>query len=145
MAAIMLEHRKFRDPMTMIEPEKYQASLLPGSPVHLTQGRMWRWVAHGFGHGFLITLFCLHFFEGGTETSGEITILKQVGLKDQSTLAFNIVLHVIFMKLGFELNSLSLCSSNLIVSTIVFNYVLISLFSGQSIGSMVEDELAHVA
>lgn len=146
MAAIMLEHRKFRAVLQTVPPDRYQASLVQsGSPTQLTLKKLWRWVAHGFAHGFLIALFCLYFFESGSETRGQETVMKQIGVKDQSTLAFNIVLLVIFVKLGFELENLTLCATNLIAVTIVFNFVLLAMLSGNSFGTLLDPDLAGVS
>ena len=145
MAAIMLEHRKFRAVLQTVPPDRYQASLVQsGSPTQLTLKKLWSWVARGFAHGFLIALFCLYFFESGSETRGQETVMKQIGVKDQSTLAFNIVLLVIFVKLGFELENLTLCATNLIAVTIVFNFVLLAMLSG-NFGTLLDPDLPGVS
>ena len=49
------------------------------------------------------------------------------------------------MKLGFELENLQLCSTNLIIVTIVGNYVLIGIFSANFIADILDPDLTDVS
>ena len=60
-------------------------------------------------------------------------------------MAFNIVLHVIFAKLFFELNTIPVFALNLVILTIGLNYVIFALFSSSSIGEMIDWNLVNVA
>lgn len=60
-------------------------------------------------------------------------------------MAFNIVLHVIFAKLFFELNTIPIFGFNLVILTIILNYVIFATFSNSSIGEMIDWNLVSVA
>ena len=59
-------------------------------------------------------------------------------------MAFNIVLHVIFVKLSFELSRVATPAGLLIVFTIAVNYFITMLFSLGSLGNMLDPDLAGV-
>ena len=98
-------------------------------------------------HGILIALFCLYMFNEGSETvkvkrdgqpEEEVAISKVAGLKDQSTVAFNIIIHVVFIKLAMELDNVGAFSVALILLTIAFNYLMISAFSWEFPGGAID-------
>ena len=55
------------------------------------------------------------------------------------------MLHVIFIKLNFEVERASIAASALILFTIAINYVLIEVMSMESIGKMLDPDLSGVA
>ena len=59
-------------------------------------------------------------------------------MKDQSTVAFNIIIHVVFIKLVMELDNMSALSVALILLTIAFNYCMISAFSWEFPGGALD-------
>lgn len=59
-------------------------------------------------------------------------------------MAFNIILHVIFLKLSTELDSLNIFAFNIIVATILFNYIFVAILSGNGIGSILDPDLVGV-
>ena len=67
-----------------------------------------------------------------------------MGQKDVSTVVFNIVLHVIFIKLGFELERVSIFALLVIVSTIILSYIIIALCSSPSIARMLDIDLIGI-
>ena len=149
--AIILEHRKFREPVTPADPQQYIASLHMDSTSQLTFKKFWYWMASALIHGALIAIFCLYMFNEGSETvkvkrddglpEEEITISKDVGLKDQSTVAFNIIIHVVFIKLVMELDNYSAFAIALILLTIAFNYCMISIVSWEFPGGALDTAL----
>lgn len=138
LVAILFEHRKLREKLQIVEPGKYMANLEHFSKEHRT---FWRWIAYGFFHGIAIGVITLHLTESKIDDDGRT---KEIGFKDQSTVAFNIILHVIFLKLSFELDSMNTFAFNLIWLTILFNYLLISIVSSTTIGDMLDPDLVGV-
>ena len=77
-----MENRKFRSPLTPIEPGKYLWSLRNSSK--LLNG-FWRWILAAFIHGALITLVILLDVEQGRETrmdNPEEFAALEMGFKD---------------------------------------------------------------
>ena len=54
------------------------------------------------------------------------------------------VLHVIFVKLFFELNRVSIFALNLLFLTISLNYILVSIFENKNIGKLLDWDLVGV-
>ena len=103
LAAIMLEHRKLSDPLPMVSPLTYVANLQNSK----RESRVfWGWITKGFLHGIIITVVTLFTVDSLSEADPRDghALMKYIGVKDQSTLVFNIILHVIFIKLTFELD-----------------------------------------
>ena len=121
------------------------------SPSQLTYKKFWYWMASAFIHGLLIAIFCLYYFNEGNEPitiksddglpDQEINHYKVSGLKDQSTVAFNIIIHVVFLKLAMELDNLSAFAIALILLTIGLNYTIISVVSFEAIGKLVDENM----
>ena len=63
------------------------------------------------------------------------------GVKDQSTVVYNIILHVVFLKLALELEHVHFLTSILILFTIGLNYMLIQLFSSKDMSDTVDPDL----
>ncbi len=73
-----------------------------------------------------------------------LPVTKYIGLKDQSTLAFNIILHVIFLKLNLEVSRMACPAGLTILLTIVGNYTLILIFSSPAVGRLLDPNLIGV-
>jgi len=58
---------------------------------------------------------------------------------------FNTVLHVVFLKLNFEIKKTSALALLLILSTIAINYALILVFSLEPVGNLLDPDLVGVS
>lgn len=67
-----------------------------------------------------------------------------MGQKDISTVVFNIVLHVIFLKLFFELEKVSFVAIVVILLTIAISYMSVAIFSSPAIGKMFDPDLVGI-
>ena len=67
--------------------------------------------------------------------------MKVIGVKDQSTVVYNIILHVVFLKLALELEHVHFLTSILILFTIGLNYMLIQLFSSKDMSDTLDPDL----
>ena len=65
--------------------------------------------------------------------------MKPVGLRDSSTVAFTIILHVIFIKLSFHMDRMHTAGVAVILLTLLLNYLLIAIWS--AIGVSLDAEL----
>ena len=106
----------------------------------------WRWIGHAIMHGVIIGFFVMESCDGAYEAddSNEFIIWKSIGQKDCSTVAFNIVLHTIFLKLLFELEKMARPAVLVIVITIVVSYVIIALFGFSDIALLLDKDLIGV-
>ena len=67
--------------------------------------------------------------------------MKVIGLKDQSTVVYNIILHVVFLKLALELEHVHFLTVILILFTVGLNYILIHFFSDKEMSDTVDPNL----
>lgn len=105
----------------------------------------WKWIVASFWHGVLITGLCFAVFDCGVEADTEKEFfIKSVTLKDTSTVVFNIVLHVIFVKLSIELERVPIAAVIVILLTIALNYLIIVILSLPSLGDSLENDLGGV-
>ena len=133
----------------MIASEKYRYWLQQRREKKLSVlNDFWRWILHAFWHGILITFIVFHgydtTFEVSTDDLGEGKLLKDVGQKDISTIIFNIVLHTIFLKLGFELERMSRAATLFIVITISFSYIVIAVAGSSGIALIIDPDLLGI-
>ena len=61
-----------------------------------------------------------------------------------STVAFNIVLHTIFLKLSFELERIQRVASLVIALTIATSYIIVALLSVAEIGFALDPDLVGI-
>ena len=71
-------------------------------------------------------------------------MLKSVGQKDQSTTAFIIVLHVVYLKLAIELDGFSTVAWFSFIATSLLTLAFVQLASGFGMGSLIDEELIGV-
>ena len=65
-------------------------------------------------------------------------------MKDGSTVAFNITLTVIFLKLSFELDKMSKAAIFVIVATLILSYILVAVFGNSGLARALDPDLIGI-
>ena len=146
--ALTLEHRNLNQPLQMMEPVKYRQRLEYSQNKKLAGlNDFWRWIWSGFWQGAFIAIVVLGSFLSAHEASDSGVsdqIMKPVGLKDSSTVAFNITLTVIFLKLSFELDKMSKAAIFVIIVTLILCYIIVAVFSNSGLAVTLDPDLLGV-
>ena len=79
--ALLLEHRKYNQPLMMIEPHKYLARLEYSRDTGKGGlDEFWHWIVHASWHGSLITVFVMFGYECVFEDhDGDVELNKAIG------------------------------------------------------------------
>ena len=100
-------------------------------------------------HGILIAVMTLGVFDTAHESHKDVKedtqqLSKNIGLKDGSTVAFNITLTVIFLKLSFELDKVSKAAIFFIIVTLILSYILVAVFGNSGLAQALDPELIGI-
>ena len=100
-------------------------------------------------HGILIAVMTLGAFDTAHESHDNVEedtqqLSKNIGMKDGSTVAFNITLTVIFLKLSFELDKMSKAAIFVIVATLILSYILVAVFGNSGLARALDPDLIGI-
>ena len=139
MMAIMTEHRGVFEDFTAVSPEEYSDTR--GS--HFSTKLFWSWMGTALLHGTLTFSLCM----AGFPTSQDGEGVRSIGLQEQATLVFTVLLHVVFLKLYLSLQRAPEVSVVLLILTLALYYGFIAFLSTDTwwITHATDGELLHVA
>ena len=145
MIALLLEHRNIKEELPMMDPKYYAIGLISDSDGSSKQllFEFRRWMFDAMWHGILMTFIIMVTFVEPQETDLETKTLlvRNAGLKDQSTVIFNTIMHVIFIKLILELERVNMFVGFLMMLTIIINYIIVLVMSKESVSAMLDPYL----
>ena len=77
--------------------------------------QFWSWIGTAVLHGIIICAICL----GGYDAAYGHNRVNSIGLNEQSTLVFTVVIHVVFYKLFLELEGRSVLALVFVAVTLL--------------------------